>query len=387
MGGFSTTSIHGHECVDQTGSHIPPVYVGNVYEYVDEEAGLAVFTDRGTAVRYGREENPTTRCLERVIARLESTEDALAFNSGMAAISATLLSALRPGDKVVVSMEVYSSVLYLLEQLSSKMGLRIVKAWPSAESIAEAAGRDARLVFLEVVSNPTNKVIDLEALRSMLDLDSVMLVVDNTFTTPILVKPVRYGARLVVHSLTKYMSGHNDTLGGAVAGGASDLKTVWDWRRITGGILQPLEAYLVMRGLKTLEVRFEKSSKTALEIAEYLEDHSRVEEVLYPGLSSNPYHGVALRLFEKRLFGAVVSFRVRGSYSDAVSFLKKLKLVKRAPSLGGAESLAVLPAKAASRYIDEDSRRKLGITENLVRLSVGLEDPRDLIEDISRALA
>ncbi|MEM1873174.1 MAG: PLP-dependent transferase, partial [Acidilobaceae archaeon] len=316
MRGLSTIAIHGHECVDSQGSHIPPIYVGNVYEYVDEDLGLAVFSDRGDVVRYGREENPTVRCLERVLAKLEQVEDSLAFNSGMAAISSTLISKLEPGDEVVVSMEVYSTVLYLLEQLARKMGLRVVKAWPSAEAIAEAVTRRTKLVFLEVQSNPTNKVVDLRSLASSIDLESVALVVDNTTTTPVLVKPAKYGARLVVHSMTKYLSGHNDSIGGAVCGSSREVRELWDWRRALGGILQPLDAYMIMRGLKTLEARFEKASKTALEVAEFLEDHPRVSEVLYPGLPGNPYHDIAVKLFERRLFGAVVSFKLRGSHSD-----------------------------------------------------------------------
>ncbi|MEM0341032.1 MAG: cystathionine gamma-synthase family protein [Acidilobaceae archaeon] len=387
MKGFSTLAIHGHECRDLLGSHVPPIYIGNIYEYVDEDLGLATFSDRGHAVRYGREENPTVRCLERLLAKLEGVEDALVFNSGMAAISSVFMFALEPGDEVVVPIEVYSSVLYLLDRLARKMGLKVKKVWPSAEAIVEAVSKETKLIFLEVQTNPTNKVIDLKALASAIDLDSKILIVDNTITTPLLVKPAKHGARLVVHSATKHLSGHNDVVGGVVAGRSSDLKELWDWRRTLGNILQPFEAYMVIRGLKTLEARFEKASKTALEIAEFLEDHPKVEEVLYPGLSSSPYHEIALRLFERRLFGTLVSFRLKGSYKDTIEFLLKLKVIKRAPSFGGAESLAVLPARSASRFIDEESRVKLGITENLVRLSVGLEDSKDLIEDLSRALA
>ncbi|MEM0248800.1 MAG: PLP-dependent transferase, partial [Ignisphaera sp.] len=230
------------------------------------------------------------------------------------------------------------------------------------------------------------KVIDLEYLYKHLDLSKTLLVVDNTFTTPVILKPVKYGAHLVVHSMTKYFGGHNDVVGGVVAGSKSYTTVLWDWRRMFGGILQPFESYMILRGVKTLEVRFEKHSRNAQAIAEYLADHPRIEEVMYPGLKSSPYHEIAKRIFEKPLFGGVISFKIKGTYQDVIKFLKRLKVIKRCPSLGGTESMAVLPAKAGSMFIEPEDRVKLGITENLIRLSVGLEDVEDLKEDISQAL-
>ena len=386
MAGFSTDAIHGHGHVDQYGSHIPPIYIGVVYEYIDYELGLAKYVDRGNELKYGREENPTTRALERVISKLEKTGDALAFNSGMGAISTCFLWLLKPGTKIVVPMEMYSTTLALLNNLALKMNVKVVKVWPSAEAIVEAVDRDTSVIFLEAMTNPTNKVIDLDYISKHIDLEKIILVVDNTFTTPVTLKPVKYKARLVVHSATKYLSGHNDVVGGVVAGSREDIKSLWEWRRMLGGILQPFEAYMILRGIKTLEIRFERHSNNAKAVAEYLENHPKVEEVMYPGLQSSPYHEIAKKLFEKPLFGGVVSFKIKGSYSDAVSFLRRLKIVKRCPSFGGAESMAVLPIKSAAMFLDPEHRKKLGITENLIRLSIGLEDVNDIIEDISQAL-
>jgi cystathionine gamma-synthase len=386
MKGFSTIAIHGHEYEDIYGSHVPPIYVSVVYEYVDQELGLAKFTDRGTNLKYGREENPTTRALERIISKLEGAEDALVFNSGMSAISTLFLYYLRPGDKVVVPMELYSSVFVLLNHLVSKMNIRVVKVWPSAEAIIEAVDKNTSMVFIESMTNPTNKVIDLEYLSKSLDLDEKTLVVDNTFTTPVILKPIKYKAKLVVHSMTKYFGGHNDVVGGVIAGYRRNVVELWEWRRLLGGILQPFEAYMVLRGIKTLEVRFEKHSNNAMAVAEYLAEHSKIEEVLYPGLSKSPYYNVARKIFEKPLFGGVVSFKIKGSYGDVINFVKRLKVIKRAPSLGGTESLIVIPIKAGSQFIEPEYRQKLGITENLVRLSVGLEDVNDILEDLGRAL-
>ncbi|MEM0490629.1 MAG: PLP-dependent transferase, partial [Ignisphaera sp.] len=280
----STTAIHGHEHKDNYGSHIPPIYLGVVYEYIDYELKEAVFTDRGNYLRYGREENPTTRALERIVAKLENTEDALAFNSGMAAISTTFIWRLKPGDRVIVPMELYSSTLALLNNIAPKLNIKLSKVWPSAESIIEAVDRDTSIIFLEVMTNPTNKVIDIDYIYKSIDIEKTVLIVDNTFTTPILLKPVRYGAKLVIHSMTKYFGGHNDAVGGVVAGLLTDTKILWEWRRMFGGILQPFEAYMILRGIKTLEIRFEKHSKNAKAVAEYLAEHSRIEEVMYPGL-------------------------------------------------------------------------------------------------------
>jgi len=382
---FGTEIVSGHEFRDQFGSHIPPIYVSAVYEYIDSEGGLAVYTDRGTYVRYGREENPMVRALERVLSKIEMGADALVFNSGMAAELALFLHFIKPGSKVIVPYEVYSTTLLLLEKLSEKINFKLIKVWPSARSIIESYDENTSMIFLEVMTNPTLKVIDLLEVCEEIG-GKALIIVDNTFTTPILLKPLKHCASIVVHSLTKYIAGHNDVVGGALISKTPNIFDLWDWRRITGGIIQALEAYLVLRGLKTLEVRFEKQSKTALEIAEFLSEHPRVEEVYYPGLTSSPYHSVADKLFERKLYGGVVAFKVKGGYREAVEFLKKLKVIKRAPSLGGTESLAVLPAKAGSMFIPEDARLRLGITENLVRLSIGLEDPEDLREDLDQAL-
>jgi cystathionine gamma-synthase len=383
---FSTRSIHGHEHKDSYGSHIPPIYTSVVYEYIDYELGLATFTDRGNYLRYGREENPTTRALEKVVSKLENAEDALAFNSGMAAISTLFLWHLKPGDKIVVPMELYSSTFVLLNNLAVKMNLKIERVWPSAEAIIEAVDKNTSMIFIETMTNPTNKVIDLDHLSKSVDLEKITLVVDNTFTTPVILKPVKYKARFVVHSMTKYFGGHNDVVGGVIAGSKKDVSELWNWRRVLGGILQPFEAYMIIRGVKTLEVRFERESNNAKAVAEYLAEHPKIEEVLYPGLPTNPYHNIAKKLFEKPLFGGVVSFKVKGSYNDTINFMKKLKIIKRSPSLGGTESLIVIPAKSGSQFIEYEYRQKLGITDNLVRLSVGLEDVNDIIEDLAQAL-
>lgn len=372
---------------DPHGAGVFPIYTSVIYEYVDQDLGLAKFDDAGRVLKYGRESNPTVRYFERNIAAIEESEDAIAFSSGVAAIASTVLAFIKPGSKVVLPYEVYSSTIRFLEILREKTGLKYELVWPSAESILEAVDRSTSLVLVEVLTNPTLKVIDLELLAGGLD-ENVFLAVDNTFTTPVMLRPLRYGADASINSITKYIAGHNDVVGGVVATSREYAANLWEYRKVLGNIASPFEAYLAVRGLRTLHLRFKKSCDSAKTIAEFLEDHPRIEEVNYPGLQSSPYHAIAKKLFGGQFYGGVVSFKVKAAaYGDVVSFLKRLKLVRRSTSLGATETMAVLPYKSVSAYIPEEVKRKLGITENLVRLSVGLESVDDIVEDLDQALS
>ncbi|MET1128876.1 MAG: cystathionine gamma-synthase family protein [Thermoproteota archaeon] len=383
-----TVQIHGHSYYEEgTGAFIPPIYLAAIFEQPDRRTGETRVTDRGTELKYSREENPTVRALERVLAQLELGEDALAFSSGMAAITTLLLGLLEPGDEVVVPLEAYGGTLALLGKLAGKLRLEVRKAWPDTESIVNAVTGRTKLVLVETVTNPTLRVIDVRRVAKRCHEVGALLVVDNTFASPVLYNPLRDGAYAVVHSLTKYISGHNDVVGGAVVSGAEAISELWGWRKVLGTIMHPFEAYMTLRGVKTLDLRFEAQSKSALELAEFLEDHPRVEEVLYPGLRSSPYRGVADRLFKRRLYGGVVSFKVRGGKDAALRVLRRVKVIKPSPSLGGTESLLAYPVISAASMIPPEDREKLGITANLLRLSVGLEDVEDLKEDLEQALS
>lgn len=305
----------------------------------------------------------------------------------MAAISATILALTKRDTKLLIPMEVYGTTMELSVTLSEKIGYTLELAWPETESIIESIkSSKPDVVFIESMTNPTLRVIDVEEVSKTCFDEGCWVVVDNTFTTPILLNPLRKGALITLHSLTKYIAGHNDVVGGATVSIGSMIKLLWDWRRMLGSIMQPFEAYLTLRGIKTLTARFERASNSAKIIAEFLKEHPRIEAVYYPGLSDSPYKSVADKIFERKLYGAVISFKVRGGRDEALKVLRRVKIIKPSPSLGGPESLLTYPIISASRYIPEDIRRKLGITENLLRLSVGLEDPEDLIEDLSQAL-
>ena len=362
---------------------IAPIYLTTAFNYISEDE--AITSHRSLIIKYEREEHPNALVLESVMAALESAEDAVVTNSGMAAVTATLMALLSSGDEVIIPYEAYGAIHRVLDALASKMGIKVRRVWPSTEAIVEAVTKNTKLVFTEVMTNPTLRVIDVGELGKALT-GGPALVVDNTFTTPILVRPLVLGATAVVHSLTKYVAGHNDVLGGAVASRSDLIKEVWEWRRLIGAIIQPFDAYLIARGAKTLHVRFAAVSESARAVAEFLAEHPLVDEVHYPGLSTDPYHGIARRLFQRRLYGGVVSFSIRGGAEAAKKFLRNTRLAFPGPSLGGTETLAMLPAESSAKYIPDDMRERLGIRRSLIRLSIGLEDVNDLIEDLDRAL-
>jgi len=377
-----TVAVRGYRNVDPYGSLHPPIYQTAVFRM----EGEAAKSDRGFDLKYSREENPTLRPLEEVVARLEGGLDALAFNSGMAALSAVFFSFLNADVAVATTMEAYGATLRLLGSLD-KFGVRLRKGFPDTDVFVELI-KEARprLVFLETITNPTLRVLDVPAVVKAAKDFGAVVVVDNTFATPVLATPLSYGADVVVHSATKYLAGHNDVVGGvAVVARREHLEDLWLWRAMLGGIMQPFEAFLTLRGVKTLFVRFERQCRSAMAVAEFLAEHGKVSEVIYPGLPTHPNHGTARRLFGDK-FGAVVSFRLRGGRDAAVKFFKSLRIITPGPSLGGVESIATYPVASAASPIPEDDRKALGITEDLVRLSVGLEDPEDLIEDLDRAL-
>ena len=384
---LQTEAIHGHVFYDEKlGAFIPPIYLSVVYEQFERTTGEVRRTDRDLELKYSREENPTVRALERIFAKLEKTIDAIAFNSGMGSISSTLFALINSGETVLIPYESYGTTIQLLDNMG-KYGVKVRKVYPSTEKIIENLNRDVNLVFVETMTNPTLKVIDVgEVAKAAREL-GVKLIVDNTFASPVIFNPIDVGAHVVIHSATKYIAGHNDVLGGFSATDDIELiREIWDWRRKLGTIIQPFDAYLILRGVKTLKLRFKKHSESALAIAEFLQEHPKVVEVYYPGLKDSPYYSLACRMFKEKMFGGVVSFKIRGGINEAKKVLLSTAIIKPSPSLGGTESLMTIPALSSAKYIPKEYREKVGITDNLLRLSVGLEDVDDIIEDLDRAL-
>jgi cystathionine gamma-synthase len=384
----STDSIHGHDYFDvETGAFRVPLYLSTIFEHPDRRTGEARKSDRGFEQKYSREENPTVRGFEKVIAKLERGQEALAFNSGMGGIAAVYLSALSGGDTVVITKESYGTTQDLALNLS-KFGVKTVLAGPETEDFVQKIRPGVALVLVETITNPLVRVVDIPAIRDRCQEVGARLIVDNTFATPLLYHPLEQGAWLAVHSVTKYIGGHNDMVGGAIAlNDQLDLVELWEFRRRLGSIMGPFEAFLALRGVSTLKVRFDVQCRSALALAEFLSDHPKVEAVYYPGLKDSPYRKTADALFlEKGLYGGVLSFKVKGGKSKAIEVLRKIKLIKPSPSLGGTESLLNYPITSASKTISPAIRKELGITENLLRLALGLEDLEDLQGDLEQAL-
>lgn len=368
--GIATRAIHegNSEGIDI----IPPIYQTAIFKH---PFGAQI---RGRELKYSREDNPTVNLLEKRMAALEGGKDCLAFSSGMAAISTLVMGTLSMGDKILTSKEIYGATLILFRSLE-KFGIKVEAVLN--ESVVDHVGRDTKLVFVETITNPILKVSDIPSIIEVCKENGATLVVDNTFATPVNLRPLELGADYVVESATKYLGGHNDVIAGILAG--SELDSIWEWRRNLGGSLDPFAAYLVLRGLKTLKLRVKEHNRKAQEIAEYLEAHSKVKKVHYPGLRSSKYFSIASKFMEG--FGGVVAFEVEDG-EKAQKLLRSFKLIKTAPSLGGAETLITHPASSSHKNISPAERKELGIEEGLLRLSVGLEDVEDIIGDLEQGL-
>ena len=354
---------------------MPPIHLSVTYTY-DVEGLL-----EGGWTGYSRESNPTVEELEARLAALEGARWALAFNSGMAAITGLLLGVAR-GRRIILERLTYGST----RLLPPLLGLEARLAGPPwDELLHEADSCSGGVVFVESMGNPTLRIPPLEELVGIASERGCLLVVDNTMATPAALKPLKLGAALVVESLTKYVVGHNDALGGSLAGLDPGLRApIWEARRLTGTILQPFEAYLAIRGLETLEARYRLQSATALEVARWLEESGLVERVYYPCLESHPDHARAQRLLGG-LCGGVLSFDV-GTRERALEALSRLRLVKPSASFGATKPMAAYPYASSHRSLPEEEKKRLGITPGLIRLSVGMASPQEIIGDLERAL-
>jgi cystathionine gamma-synthase len=364
------------ECIPRIGEDIvPPIHISAIYTYRGEKQ------DPVEEIKYGRENNPTTKLLEKTLSCIEEAGYGLAFNTGMASLSAILHEIRRSGKRVAMARLVYGSTRQLAERL---LGDALFLAGPPWDELLSLTDRvDA--VLVETIANPTLRVPPLDELAKTCSSRDCLLIVDNTFASPVIYRPLRQGADIVVESLTKYIAGHNDVLGGFV--GLSDEKLyreLWEWRKLLGSIIQPLDAYLVLRGLRTLEVRVRHSSETALEIARRLEESSLVERVYYPGLESHPDYENAKRLFGG-IFGGVLAFDT-GSRKRALSLLRKIRLIVPAPSLGAVDSIASYPYESSHRGLSPEEKESLGITPGLIRLSIGVDSVEALWDELERVL-
>lgn len=376
---FSTRAIHvGQDADSATGATIVPIYQ------------TSTFTQAGPGdhkgYEYSRSGNPTRAALEEALASLEGGTYGLAFASGLAAEN-TVLSILRPGDHVVAAEDLYGGTARLLRQVFGPMGIETTFVDTTDSSAVLAAIRPAtRMIWVESPSNPLLAITDIAAVARIARAAGVLLVVDNTFATPYLQRPLELGADVVVHSTTKYAGGHSDVVGGAIVVSSAELRDRFAFHQnAAGGVPGPFDSWLVLRGLKTLALRMRAHSENALAVARVMESHPAVEAVYYPGLASHPQHELASK--QMAAFGGMVSVRLAGGREAAHAFLQALELFSLAESLGGVESLASYPAEMTHASLPGEDRERRGISGGLVRLSVGIEDASDLIEDVTNALS
>ena len=387
--GFSTRAIHhGYNPQDHQGALIPPIYLTSTFTFATAEYGAGCFAGEESGHFYTRISNPTLALLESRMATLENGEAAVAFSSGMGAISATFWTLLRPGDEVIVDRTLYGCTFALLHHGIAEFGVKV----RHVDLCNLAALRDAitpatRMIYCETPANPTMQLVDIAAVAAISrHHPDVTLVVDNTYCTPYLQRPLELGADLVVHSATKYLSGHGDITAGIVVT-SQDLATrirLQGLKDLTGAVMSPQDAFLLMRGIKTLALRMDRHCSNAQAIAEYLQAHPAVAWVTYPGLSSFAQHELAQR--QMKLPGGMIAFELKGGLATGRQFMNALQLFSRAVSLGDAESLAQHPASMTHSTYTPEQRAEHGISEGLVRLSVGLEDIADLLADVTQAL-
>ncbi|MFN2498833.1 MAG: cystathionine gamma-synthase [Pyrinomonadaceae bacterium] len=375
--GFATTAIHSGQEPDQaTGSVTVPIYQTSTYA----QEGLG----KNKGYEYARTQNPTRSALEANIAALEGARFGFAFASGMAAIDATL-RLIKAGEHVVVSDNTYGGTFRLFTRVLANYNIEFDFVDTSDSLNVEAALRPStRMVFIETPTNPVMIVTDLKEVSEIAHRAGARVVCDNTFMSPYLQRPLEFGADIVVHSTTKYLNGHSDGIGGVVVlNDETDAEWIGFIQNSAGAILSPLDSWLVMRGTKTLALRMEQHDKSGRAVAAFLEEHPKVRKVYYPGSASHPQHALAKR--QQRGFGGMVAFDV-GSLADARAVLESVKLCTLAESLGGVETLISHPATMTHASVDAAKRERLGITDGLVRVSVGLEDTDDIIADLDQAL-
>ncbi len=386
--GFATRAIHlGYDPASEHGALTPPVFMTSTYTFESIEEHRAIASGEKDGYVYGRTKNPTQAIFEARLADLEGAEAGLALASGMAAISATLWTLLSAGDRVVIDHTLYGNAFILFTTGLPRFGVSVdVVDLADPAALAEALKAGPKLVYFETPANPNLRVIDIAAVAEAAHAAGAKVIVDNTFATPVLQRPLELGADLVLHSATKFIGGHGDLLAGVVVGRRGDIDQIraHGLRYLTGATIAPLTAFLLLRGLKTLELRVARHSSTAALVAETLQSHPAVAQVSYPGLPSHPSHEVAAR--QMSAFGGLIAFELVGGLATGHRFLNRVALAHRAVSLGDAETLVQHPASMTHAQYPAEERRRHGITDGLIRLSVGLETPEDIIADLLQAL-
>lgn len=376
----------GEEQLFDQGAICPPVFNSVTFGYEDMDEWFDVALGKKEGHIYSRNTNPSVRVLEDKIRILDEAEEATSFSTGMAAISNTLFALLRPGDRVVAIKDTYGGSNKIFIDFLPKMNVEVCLCDTSDfEAIEKEVAKGCKVLYLETPTNPTLKVVDLKRLSKAAHAVGAAVVVDNTFATPINQKPLNLGADIVVYSATKYLNGHSDVMGGLVCGSKKWVDEIFHYREITGATLHPHSAYMIMRGMKTLELRIQRHNENAQKIAEYLDAHEKIDQVFYPGLKEHPNHDIAKEQMSG--FGGMMSFSLKGGFDQVVTLLESMKFAHKAASLGSVGTLVGPPKTTSHVELSEQERAQAGIPESLVRYSAGVENAQDLIDDLEQALA
>lgn len=387
--GFGTVSIHGGSCKNPYGTLAVPIFQTSTFVFDSAEQGGKRFALEEPGYIYSRLGNPTTTVLEDKIAQLEHGEAAVATSSGMGAISSVMWTILKAGDHIISDKTLYGCTFAFFNHGLSRFGIEVSFVdTADAEAVKKAMKPNTRAVYLETPANPNLKIVDIKAIAEVAHTNpSTLVIVDNTFSTPYCQRPIELGADIVVHSATKYLNGHGDVIAGIVISRKDliDQIRLVGIKDMTGSVLGPMEAYLIIRGMKTLEVRMKKHCENAMKVAEFLAAHNKVAEVYFPGLKSHPGHDIAAKQMDA--FGGIMSFELKGGFEAGKILLNNLNLCSLAVSLGDTETLIQHPASMTHSPYTKEERMEAGITDGLVRLSVGLENIEDIIADLEYGLS
>lgn len=363
---------------------ITPAYMTATYKFDTSDDLIDVVQNR-TGYIYSRWDNPSVMEVEKATADLEGLEHGIGFASGMAAITTSIMSHVKPGDRIVAMQEIYGGTYELFNDILPAFGVEtvMINCWETEALISEI-DKGLAVLYLETPTNPLLRVVDIEPLATAAKAKGAVVMIDNTFASPINQHPVDFGVDVVIHSATKYLGGHHDITAGMVCCNAPYFEPIWNYRKIMGGVMDPMAAFLMMRGMRTLELRIRQQNETAMKIARFLEKHDKIRETYHPGLESHPDHEIAKR--QMIGFGGMLSFDVAGDFEQTKAFMDRLETISLATSLGGITSLANQPITNTHVALSPENRKKAGVSESLVRLSVGVENPDILIRDIEQAL-
>ncbi len=384
--GFNTKLIHGGAFADQFGSATVPIYQTSTFKFKNAQHGADCFSGASAGYIYTRIANPTIRALENNIAELENGHDGIATSSGMAAITSVYMALLAAGSHIIGTASVYGPARVVLEKDFSRFGVEAdFVNTADMNAVQSAIKSNTKVLYIETPANPTIDITDIKACAEIAKKHNLLLVVDNTFATPYLQKPLDLGADVVLHSVTKFINGHADIVGGIVIAKGKDLyEKIRHAMVYMGCNMDPHQAYLVLRGLKTLVLRVERNQENAVKVAHFLEGHPQIAWIRYPGLESHPQFALAKKQMSGP--GSMISFGVKGGLEAGRKLMDSVHLATLAVSLGGVETLIQHPASMTHASVNKEEKAKAGITDDLVRLSVGIEDVRDIIEDLDQAL-